>query len=180
MIKINLRRESSARKGFWGPKAIPVEFLAVSLALIVSGLLGVWYWHLVSERSAAQTQVESLRVEHLQLKTVRDELQKFEVHKRELDQRIGVIEKLKENQKGPVRMMNGLIASVPAQPRLWLTSLQQKDKVVTLEGRALDVPAIADFISALNERPPFKRVELDYWEEQEHDINFKLSLEIEN
>src|SRR5690606_17626695 len=148
--------------------------------LISAALMGSLYWFLIQERIVLQAQRKDLQQQSLELRAARAELDHYREQKGQLDARISVIEQLKANQKGPVRMMNSIIESVPADPRLWLTSLGQRGNSVTIEGRAFDVPAIADFIAGLNEQDSFKYVELEYWEEDTTSLKFKLNCEVEN
>ncbi len=75
--------------------------------------------------------------------------------------------------------MNVVIGSVPNNPPgLWLTSLVQQDNLLTIEGRAFDVPFVADFIAALDNTRAFNYVDLQFWEQdQESSIKFQLHCE---
>ena len=121
---------------------------------------------------------EELEQEVRQLEVVRAELEKHEELKQKLSGRISVIERLKTSQKGPVLLMNGVISSIPQNPTLWLSSLAQRENLVTIEGRAFDLDSVADFIARLDEIPLFKRVELNHLEEDESSVLFALSCEL--
>ena len=140
--------------------------------------LGGWYWTLSADRADSQSRHAALEARNQQLAAVQAQLQQFEQQKQDTEQRIEAIEKLQRNQQGPVELMNVMIASMPSDPGLWLTSLSQQGNTVTIEGKAFDVPFIADFIATLNDSPPFRFVELQYWEqESEETIRFRLNCE---
>lgn len=179
MIKINLLREPSSSRLTLPRKSRP-ELMGALIFLVTAALAGSLYWFLIQERTVLQAQRQDLQHQSLELRAARAELDRYREQKSQLDARISVIEQLKENQKGPVRMMNSIIESVPPDPRLWLTSLGQRGNTVTIEGQAFDVPAIADFIASLNEQDSFKYVELEYWEEDATSLKFKLNCEVEN
>ncbi|MBI3941181.1 MAG: PilN domain-containing protein [Acidobacteria bacterium] len=103
---------------------------------------------------------------------------RFETQKKLLEERVAVIEQLKRNQTGAADLLESILVGVPDRPTLWLTSLNQKGKQVTVEGRAFDVPSIADFISVLSGNRLFKAVELAYWQEDEPAIKFQLNCDL--
>ncbi len=180
MITINLLREPAAEKRKWSVERSQVGIYAVILmGVAILGLAG-WYWHLRDLRADHEVEIERLENENARLAVVRAELQKFQQHKRLLEDRISVIEQLKNNQKGPILLMNSLIGAIPGEPRLWLNNVSQKGKTVVIEGNATDIPALADFIEKLEVSPPFSNVDLDFWEEQKdsHSIKFSLNCEI--
>ena len=57
-----------------------------------------------------------------------------------------------------------------------MTSLLQREATISIEGRAFDVPFVADFIAALDDTGIFSYVDLEFWEQdQENSIRFQLS-----
>jgi len=159
--------------------AIPPQIYgAIALVLVGVLALGGWYWILNGDLEGAQKNQTELEAQNLALASVQAELQQFEQQKQDTQQRIDAIEQLQRNQQGPVELMNVMIASMPSDPGLWLTSLSQRGNSITIEGKAFDVPFIADFIATLNDSPPFRFVELQYWEqESEETIRFRLNCE---
>lgn len=179
MIKINLLRETRGKtRPTWSPEQSQVGIYAVILMLLAVVSVAWWYWHLLGQRTEFTAELEQLQQENLRLQIVRGELQKFEKQRKLLDDRIGVIERLKSNQKGPVILMNAVIDSIPAEPRLWLESVNQKEGQVLIKGQALDVASVADFISKLSLNQPFKQVELNSYEEENEKIKFELTCQI--
>ena len=158
----------------------PQFYGVVAFALCTAGL-GYWYWGLVSDRSTLQEQTAVLQQEKQRLEQVTAEVARYEQRKADLQARLAVIEDLEANQKGPVELMNDVIAGIPSDPRgLWLTSLSQRETSVSMEGRAFDVTFIADFIAALERSASFKSVELEYWDQDtESTIRFRLNCETE-
>jgi Tfp pilus assembly protein PilN len=180
MIQINLLRESSSRRRLWVPKKTRVDlYVAIIAAVAIVGVLA-WHWELKSTRDAAQIRQAELQQQSLELAAVRAELQRYQAQKQRLEDRAEIIEELRDSQKGPVQMLNGVIAAMPTEPRLWLTSLNQQDKTVTIEGNAFDVPAIADFIANLTKYQPFDSVELSFWEDRKDSVAFGLNCTIKS
>lgn len=180
MIKINLLREPRTKtKKSWSPEQSQVGIYAIILMFLAVVSMAWWYWYLLGQRTEYTAELEQLQQENLRLQVVRAELQKFERQRKLLDDRISVIERLKANQKGPIVLMNAVIDSIPAEPRLWLESVSQKESQVLIKGQSLDVASVADFISKLSVNQPFKQVELDSYEEVNERIKFELTCQIE-
>ena len=159
----------------------PQLYGVVAFAVCAAGL-GYWYWGLTSERWDLQEQTAVIQQEMQRLEAVTVEVAKYEQRKADLEARLAVIDQLEANQKGPVELMNDVIAGIPADPRgLWLTSLSQRETSLTMEGRAFDVTFIADFISALERSSSFKSVELEFWDQDtESTIRFRLNCQTED
>lgn len=183
MIKINLLRERSkvGAKG-WAPSSARTQWIGIIILVAAAALVSTSFLYL-SGRKQDNFQVrEGLQAELAQLQAVRAQIERFKAEKEKVEERIVLVERLVANQQGPVRLMNSILASVPEKPRLWLVNVGQKNSALTVEGRTLDVPALAEFIERLERNAPFKRVELDFWEEEkdQESIRFQLSCEIEN
>ncbi len=173
MIRINLYPT------FEAVSATPVQQYAILAILLAAMGLGGWYWSVTGTRATLQVTVDQLQQESERLQEITVRVQEFESRKLSLEERIAIIERLKANQKGPVELMNVVIGSVPNNPPgLWLTSMIQQENLLTIEGRAFDVPFVADFIAALDNTRAFKYVDLQFWEQdQETSIRFQLQSE---
>ncbi len=171
MIKINLFPTFETVEG------TPIQQYGVLLFVLGVVAMGGWYLNATSGRADLQEQVSLLEVESARLKELTAQVVAFEQRKRSLEERIAIIERLQANQKGPVELMNIVIGSIPDNPPgLWLTSLVQREAIISIEGRAFDVPFVADFIAALDDTGIFSYVDLEFWEQdQESSIRFQLS-----
>ncbi len=171
MIKINLFPTFETTEG------TPVQQYAVLLFVLGVVAMGGWYLNATSGRASLQEEVSLLEQESTRLKELTAQVVAFEQQKRSLEERIAIIERLKSNQKGPVELMNIVIGAIPDNPPgLWLTSLVQQETTISIEGRAFDVPFVADFIAALDDTRNFSYVDLEFWEQdQENSIRFQLS-----
>jgi Tfp pilus assembly protein PilN len=178
MISINLIREPRRKSGLSVLQYLRVEFLIGLAAAAAAVSLLLWYWALTSEHESLQARRLDLQQQTAVLATIRAQVQQYEEQAQNLKQRTEVIEELKDSQKGPVRLMNSIISSVPHEPRLWLTGMTQEETVVEIQGKAFDVPAIADFIAKLDNTEPFQTVDLDFWEEAEESVTFELTCKV--
>ncbi|MCP4898753.1 MAG: hypothetical protein GY906_17420 [bacterium] len=160
MIKINLVSEAPtavATKRKRSDVSVGVKqgdlILMVVLAICAAVVGGQWY--LLSSKKADLQKTENAR------RAERDELQEFirrvdelERTRESLRHKIQVINDLKLNQRGPVRIMDEVSRALP--DLVWLSSLDLKDNVITLNGVAMDENAVANYIANLDASPFFQ------------------------
>jgi type IV pilus assembly protein PilN len=169
MIRINLlpvreeRRKASAQK----LGVMLAGTLAGSIVLV--GTVHAWMSHSISssrELSRA-TQAEIQRFEP-QLKQVEE----FRKTKSEIEQKLGVIQNLHDARSGPVHVLDELATHTP--DRIWINKVTIRGGKLTLEGMSLDNELVALFLTALEESPYFKGVELVETQAKDKD-GFKLN-----
>jgi Tfp pilus assembly protein PilN len=159
MIKINLlsegKRPAAVRKARAG---VPAQDIALWMlfAGALAGVLvaaGYWWWldgklhDKQQEVAQAQKQVDALQA-------VIKEVEDFKRKKKSLTDKIGVINDLKSNQRGPVRVMDYISRALPEL--LWLDRLKMNASSIEIEGRAFNSNAVANFIENLDKVPEFK------------------------
>src|SRR5690348_96470 len=158
MIKINLlsegKRPAAVRK-----KSAKLEgqdlgqwMLLAGIAVGLLALAGAWYLQ-NQKTTAKQEEVAAAQREVDQLASVIKEVEDFKEKKAELERKIGIINDLKANQRGPVRVMDYVSRALPEL--LWLDSMTMKADSITVEGRAFNTNAVANFIDNLDKVPEF-------------------------
>jgi len=150
-----------------------------SLIVIGTVLLVVWwYWSLHTTSIRVDEAIAAGERETQQLRSVLAQVQKFEARKAQLQQRVTLIEKLRQGQSGPVHVLDEIGKAVPE--RLWLTALDQKGEVFTLDGMTTSLTGVSDFVANLNGSTWFKKpVELIDSQVQTDAVNgdmFKFSV----
>src|SRR5262245_19156115 len=177
MIKINLlsegKRPAAVRK-VKVPAALRLEgqdvgqwMLAIGLLLGVIALaLAWWIW---DKRVEAKTQeVAAAQREVDALASVIKEVEDYKAKKAELERKIGIINDLKANQRGPVRVMDYISRALPEL--LWLDRLKMTTDTIEIEGRAFNTNAVANFIDNLDKVPEFDEPTLKTTEQQQGGI----------
>jgi type IV pilus assembly protein PilN len=187
MIKINLlsegKRPAAVRKAARTP-AMKLEGRDVGqwmLALgVVLGLaaLGASWWLLDRKVEAKQREVADAQRTVDELASVIKEVEDYKAKKAELQRKIGIINDLKANQRGPVRVMDYVSRALPEL--LWLDRMQMTTDTIQIDGRAFNTNAVANFIENLDKVPEFDEPTLKSTEEQtggvyRFNINFKYS-----
>ena len=82
------------------------------------------------------------------------EVEEFKARKIELERKVAVINKLKDNQRGPVKVMDQVSRALPEL--LWLTKMDVGSTVITLTGEAFNTNAVANFIENLDRVTEFQ------------------------
>ncbi len=159
MIRINLlaveRERTKTRVRTVIPAAQRVTIGAGLILLLTALVIGWWFWSLRTESARLDAEIARAEVETQQLRSVLGQVQKFETRKAQLQQRVTLIEQLRRGQTGPVHVLDEVSKSIP--DRLWLTTMVQKDKEFTIEGRTTSLTALSDFVANLESSNWFKR-----------------------
>jgi Tfp pilus assembly protein PilN len=178
MIKVNLIAEKTQR----GRKVVMSVTPSVSrMGLIYAAVLAVTtlgiasYWYSLDRKITTLTESrDRLKAESLRLQNLKKKLTQYEKMKQQRQSRIDVIEKLKESQTGPVLLLNHVIASIPADTDMWLTSLDQKGDRVQINGYTARSTRLPDFMSNLSKAGVFRSVELEVMQEEKEAAKFVL------
>jgi type IV pilus assembly protein PilN len=159
MIKINLlsegKRPAAVRKA---RGAGEVRDLALWM-LLLGALLGVlaaagYWWYLNGKLKEKQEEVAQAQKEVDALQAVIKEVEDFKKKKKNLADKIAIINELKSNQRGPVRVMDYISRALPEL--LWLDRLKMNASSIEIEGRAFNPNAVANFMDNLDKVPEFK------------------------
>lgn len=170
MIKINLVREGRAVRGA-GAAPAAVQSVVGGAGpnfnnILVVGLVGLAlliaaaYW-LINKRTLANRKeaVAVREVEAQKLEAIIAEVEAFQKRKDSLQNRIDLINQLKANQKGPVRIMDRISQDLP--DLVWLDRMNVAGNVVTINGRGLNPNAIANFVENIKNDPYFEEPQLN-------------------
>ena len=163
MIRINLlgiREKPSARRGPPGTEGAKLTALFVVILALGVGLLGMHYMSLTNEKKILDDRMAKAEKEKVRLASVKTELDQFEKRKQLYLKQINIIEGLKQNQTGPVTLLNTVANTVRASDQLWLTNFKNDGAKVSIDGIAGSVNTVADFISSLKRSGQFKNVEI--------------------
>jgi len=171
MIKINLlaegRRPTAVRKS---KSAELLKGQDIGMWLLGAGLVlgilitGFFWWQLREEQQAQQEAIASAQAEVEALAAVIKEVEDYKAKKAALEKKIGIINDLKLNQRGPVRVMDHISRSLPEL--LWLDRMVMDDATITVDGRAFNTNAVANFIENLDKVPEFEEPTLKDTQEQ--------------
>jgi type IV pilus assembly protein PilN len=131
------------------------QIAALFVLLACGGYIAWDYIAIQREDARLHEELLAARAEKARLAPVLKEVERFDSRKKELQQRVGLIEELRRNQPGPVHMLDQLSRSLP--DRLWLNDLKQTGDDVQLDGKTSSLSALADFVANLEASGYFAR-----------------------
>src|SRR5262249_20211483 len=145
MIRINLLAVERAAPKKPRVAVTAAQRVTIGAALIVLATvltIGWWFWSLRTESARLDDEIARSEVEANQLRSVLQQVQKFETRKATLQQRVSLIEQLRRGQTAPVHVLDELSKAIP--DRLWLVSMSQRGPDFTIDGRTTSLTALSD------------------------------------
>jgi len=157
MIRINLIavERARARKRILIPAAIRVTAGATIILLGTAALIGWWFWSLRQESIRVDQDLVRAESETRQIRSVLEQVRKFESQRALLQQRVTLIEQLRKGQYAPVHLLDEISKSLP--DRLWLSELEQTGGDFAISGVTDSLTAVSDFVANLESTKWFKK-----------------------
>lgn len=160
MIRINLLPVRAAQKR----EALRGQMVIVGLTLVGTVLAcGGVYATMLMQISAEQEAKAAKENELLQLRKAIGEVDHFKKLQSELQEKLSILETLKQGKTGPVRLLDSLSSALPE--KLWLTSFKESGGTVNIGGLGMSEETVAVFMRNLEESPYFRNVELQVTEQ---------------
>ena len=170
MIKINLVREGRAVRGAGAAPALAAAATAGAGTSLNNAVIGVcfllglllgggYWWYEHSQLIKKQDEVGRKQAEAQKLEAIIKKVDDYQKQKDTLQKRIDLINQLKQNQKGPVRVMDRISQDLP--DLVWLDRMTVSGGAISLSGRGLNPNAIANFVENIKNDPLFEEPELN-------------------
>jgi len=161
VIKINLLPVKRAARKAKVPVDTAMFQLVVGLGIVLVFVGACGYrWQMLVDEVALKTQIKESKTKELDaLKKKVQEVEDYEKNKRLLEDKNRIIEQLRKNQGGPVRLLDYLSQSLDPL-KIWLTSVDG-DAQVAINGKALTNDDIVQFIRNLQQSGYFTDVMLE-------------------
>jgi type IV pilus assembly protein PilN len=160
LIKINLLPVARATKkvAVNEVQLQVVAGLAVTLVLVV--LCGL-RWQMLSEQVIEQTQLREVKkIQLAELKKQVVEVENYEKNRKLLENKNRVIEQLRKNQGGPVRLLDHISQSLDPL-KIWLTTVDDGGSQISIDGRAFATDDVVEFVKSLQASEYFSSVLLE-------------------
>ena len=183
MIRINLLgrgkvKAVKARKIRTASNQALQIIMAISVVVISIGVVYFWQRALIKQDEEVSRQIVLAKKEKVRQEGLLKDNEAFEKRRKLLETRINVIESLKKNQSGPVRVLDILSDCIQQSEGVWLRDLTQKDNLITINGTAMGSPDnIADFMTNLIRVGNFRNVNLVNLQEDNNRYTFSITFE---
>ncbi len=162
MIRINLLGRSRPKAQRTSvPLEATLQYVMLAIALAVS--LGALYGHyllLDRENTKVAAHIQRQKGEKARLEQLKQQVDTFEKQKAVLQQRISLIEDLQRNRTGGQELLEAIANTVSRTDTLWLNSVDRKADVLTINGSAGSINAVANYITQLRRSGYFQSVEI--------------------
>ena len=158
MIRINLlavERERARKRIVLIPAAHRVTVGATVILIGTAAVIGWWFLSLHRQSAQLDIDLAQAETETRQIRSVLEQVRKFESQKATLQQRVTLIEQLRSGQYAPVHLLDEVSKSVP--DRLWLNDLKQVGAEFTIGGMTDSLTAVSDFVANLEGTRWFKK-----------------------
>ena len=163
MIRINLLPFRTERKKENVRRQLSLFLLSLILVLIV---LVYYNFSLSSKIGKLNNTIATTKNELNRYEEINKEIARIKKNLENLKMKMAVIDQLESDRHAPVRLLDTL-TQVLITNRMWLTSLNDQEKAVTINGIALDNKTVADFMVGLQNCGLFSEVNLKVVQHQE-------------
>ncbi len=154
MIRVNVLPERRARRA---QRALKTLLISLAVLIGVPVVIEAAVWYVLDHRVVALEREQTALTQELEtLKAKVKEVENVERENAAFEEKLKVIEQLKKQQSGPVRLLSEVSKALP--PRVWLVTLGEKSGKVDLEGMAHANADLVDFVFALERTQLFREV----------------------
>ena len=155
MIRINLLPVRAAQKKERLRGQLVV--LVLSIVLVLAACFAA-YMSLSVRIDDVRADIEQKQQEAVQLRKAIGEVGRFKKKQEELRGKLEVLNQLKENRSGPVRLLDELSKAIPS--RVWIDSFSESNGNIRISGIGLNEETVADFLQKLEASPYYQGIEL--------------------
>jgi len=145
MIRINLLPVRQVQKREQGRQFIVLMVGALILAAIGNGF---WWYTLEDKRDKAQRNLDDTNARIAQLEKVIGEVNNLAKRKKEVEEKLAVLDNLRKQRAGPVKVLDALATSIPK--KVWIASFAESGGAAVLNGSAESYDDVSEFMRSLN------------------------------
>lgn len=145
MIRINLLPVRQVQKREQGRQFL---VLMVGMFILTAAANAYWYLWMDGKREAAQRRLDDTNARIAQLEKVIGEVTNLQRRKKEVEEKLAVLEKLTKQRAGPVKLLDALATAIPK--KVWLISFEEKGGAAIMVGNAESFDDVSEFMRGLN------------------------------
>lgn len=156
MLRINLLPIRQLKKRAKARNQI-ISFITLFIFLLL--ILGAVGFLQSTKINSIESSISTLKKEKQKYAPILAEMKRLEKAKKDLENKISIIKKLKRDSSTTVHILDEVANKVDSK-RMWLKTLKQEGPSLSLTGVALDNRTVAQFMDALKESPYISVVNL--------------------
>jgi type IV pilus assembly protein PilN len=152
MIKINLLPQEERKK--FAPTSATPFLIGLGVLVLLGAMAYGWYW-LDGEVQAVQREIERTQAELKRIEAITKLVDQLQKDKKNVQEKLKIVETLVAAQSGPVRLLDEVSRSLPAE--VWLTSMVRTGKKLDVAGIAFSPFHVATFMTNLGRAKDYIR-----------------------
>jgi type IV pilus assembly protein PilN len=130
------------------------------VAVVTGGANYWWYTQLNKKHDKIQAAIQAADYESAKLIQVKAAFMEKQKQADQYKKRFDVIDQLKSQQAGPVKLLGMIGSTINSTDAVWLQSMTDEGSTIQLQGVALSQVAVANLIGNLKKSGYFKTVEI--------------------
>ncbi len=144
LIRINLLPVRQGRK-----REISRQFLVLCGGVLILSVVGnyVLYEHVNSEYERNVIRLSQTQARITELEKVIGEVNNLNARKKEVEDKLKVLNGLRKGRTGPVKLLDALAIAVPK--KAWLSEFDEKGNIARIHGTALNHDDVAELMRSL-------------------------------
>lgn len=144
MIRINLLPIRQVQKREMGR-----QYLVIAAGVTVAALVGNFLWYSKREGVADdwRSRVRETEERIAQLEKTIGEVNKLNQRKKEVQEKLAVLERLRKARSGPVRVLDALATCIPK--KVFITTFTESNAAVSVSGSGESYEDVSEFMKAL-------------------------------
>lgn len=145
MIRINLLPVRQVQKREQGR-----QFIVLMIGTLIIATIANAYWYVWTDdrRAKLQAKLDDTNSRISQLEKVIGEVNNLAKRKKEVEEKLAVLEKLNRQRNGPVKMLDALATAIPK--KVWITSFTEAGGAAVMAGQAESYDDVSEFMRGLN------------------------------
>lgn len=145
MIRINLLPVRQVQKREAGRQYIVLVAAALLFSLVGNGY---WYYWIDDKRDAAQRRLDDTNNRIAQLEKVIGEVTNINKRKKEVEEKLAVLDKLRKQRAGPVKLLDTLSTAMPK--KVWVTEFDERKGTAKILGNAESFEDVSELMRGMN------------------------------
>lgn len=174
MIRINLLPVRASKKREAGK-----QWLALFVVVTIVTLVANYFWYSDAQKrvNAIKQRIARYQKDVKTLNTIIGEVKNIKEEKKAMEDKLAILQKLRDGRTGPVRVFDELSNIIPQ--RLWIKSWDDNGGTVMVTGSAINHEDVSSFLTRLGNSKFFSDPSLKYTRQAgESRVEFQISARV--